>query len=825
MQLIMTNIAAAINGRLEHSDQCSEMVNHVLTDSRKLVQPESTLFFALKTQHNDGHFYIDDLLKKGVHNFIVSHEYIPNSSESNQANWIFVEDTLKALQQLAADYRNSFNIPVIGITGSNGKTIVKEWLFSLLSRTSPVLRSPKSYNSQIGVPLSVLLLEKSHQFAIFEAGISQKGEMESLQKIIRPAYGIFTHIGPAHDENFSNSSEKVLEKLILFKDCSQIVMSSANSKIIQLAIEKNRIQKKQLFLWGKNQGDHLRISNEKIEIAQNYTQFTFEFQKKNYSGTIPFTDSASLENAMSCLATLLMLGYNPEECVQMLQMLQPVAMRLEMHDGNHNCLIINDSYNSDLHSLTIALDFLKQQQQQRKSMVILSDMLQTGKHPNDLYKEIAVLLKARKITSFIGIGTEIQSQQQCFQSIEDAAFYKTTDEFLQSYNASSLRDVTILIKGARFFEFEKIVQVFEKKTHQTVLEIHFNALLHNLNVYRAMLPPSTGIMAMVKAFSYGSGSYEIASLLQYHHVSYLGVAYADEGVELRKNGITIPIMVMAPEEAAVEQILINDLEPEIYNLETLQWFKNQNHHPLQIHLKLDTGMHRLGFREEELEKLCTQLASSPSIAVSSIFSHLSAADDPKEDQFTLQQIQCFEKMYNYISETLGIKPKKHILNSAGISRFPQASYDMVRLGLGLYGIQPSKAETIPLVQAASLKTHIIQIKSVHKNDRIGYGYSYTAKQDMKIAVIPLGYADGFRRSLSNGKGRVWVNGQECLVIGNICMDMTIIDITGLQVQIGDSVIIFNQEHSISQLAKEMNVIPYEVITGISARVKRQYLWE
>jgi alanine racemase len=816
-------IADSIDGTLHGKPNEHIIITDVLTDSRRLTHPSSTVFFAIKTQKQNAHLFINELYEKGVRCFVITEPTDYLVTQYPEATFIETSNTIKALQQLASFYRSKFTLPVIGITGSNGKTIVKEWLFSILSKYIVTHRSPKSYNSQIGVPLSVCMLEPYHRIAIFEAGISQPDEMIHLENIIRPNIGIFTTIGPAHNENFIDIHQKINEKLLLFTKADIIILNSDETDILQ-AISKHPILRgTTLFCWGKQSNDAIQIIDTlKTQVS---TIVTIKFQDEFKQISIPFIDGASIQNTMHCLACLLVLKYDIDEIILSISELTPVAMRLEMHQGLSDCLIINDTYNSDLHSLGIALDFLKQQQQHRKATLILSDMLQTGMDQQTLYTNIASMLEKRRVDKFIGIGKQISIQKACFENCSERFFYKDTNSFLTQHQMTSFKEEAILVKGARVFAFENICKVLHKVSHQTVLEIHLNAIIHNLSVFKSLLAPQTKVMAVVKAFSYGSGSYEIASLLQYYHVDYLAVAYADEGVELKKNGISIPIMVMVPEYSSVDTIIEHHLEPEIYSFESFHWFSSDEESIVNIHLKLDTGMHRLGFQEHELKKLVQLLKQNKHIQIRSIFSHLSSADNPNDDAFTRQQLQTFKRMCSKLKQELNISPLLHLLNSAGISRFTEAQFDMVRLGIGLYGIQPSKGNNLPLHTVATLQSNIIQIKTLKAGERIGYGDACILQSDTTIAVVPIGYADGYRRVLSNGKGIMLVNGQICKVVGNVCMDMTIIDITHIKASVGDTAIIFGEQYSVQEFATSMGVIPYEALSGISKRVKRQYVLE
>lgn len=799
-----------------------QVLSVILTDSRKLASPLLTIFFALKTSRGDGHRYIENLYQQGVRYFCVS--AIPGK-DLPDACFILVEDTLKSLQKLAAAHRARFTCPVIGITGSNGKTIVKEWLWLLLTPEKTIVRSPKSYNSQIGVPLSVWQMNALHTLAIFEAGISQPGEMEQLKEIINPTLGILTNIGHAHDQFFSSQKQKTDEKLRLFSDVEKLVYCSDNPMIDE-CIAASDLTIDRLFSWGRNEKANLRITNTFVEKAT--TRITALHHGHELSIVIPFTDEASIENAIHCWAVMLLFGYGPDVTAIRMQKLQRVAMRLEMKEGINNCSVINDTYSSDPESLAIALDFLLQQNQHTERTVILSDLLQ-GRSDDEsaLYKSIGRLLSSKGVTKFIGIGQALERYKKEF--VMDSVFYPTTESFLAQFNPSRFRNESILLKGARLFGFERINEMLQQKSHETVLEVNLDALVHNLNYYRSLLNPGTRLMAMVKAFSYGSGSFEIANILEYHRADYLAVAYADEGVELRRAGISLPIMVMNPEDSGMEAILRHSLEPEIYNFRSLHMLEKAigsynlpDDQTIHVHLKLDTGMHRLGFEAEDLDKLVQKLKSIPQIKVRSVFSHLVGSDDPDSDEFTGIQIEIFMKMSEQLKHAFPYGFMRHILNSAGISRFPEAQFEMVRLGISLYGIAATPEEQKLLETVTSLKTSISQIKTIRTGDSVGYDRAWVAKKDSTIATIPIGYADGLSRQLSNGRGQMMVSGKLVPVAGNICMDMTMLDITGIRASEGDEVIVFGEGLPITRLAAAMGTIPYEILTGISRRVKRIY---
>jgi Alr-MurF fusion protein len=806
-------------------------VEEILIDSRRLVEPAGCLFVALVTPRNDGHKYIRELYDKGVRSFLVS-GMPEDRSLMPEGVFILVQDTLAALQALAADHRSRFSIPVIGITGSNGKTIVKEWLFQLLSPGFRIIRSPKSFNSQVGVPLSVWKMKEEHTLAIFEAGISQPGEMEHLEPVIRPTIGILTNIGSAHDEHFTDRRQKTAEKLKLFRQAGTLIFCK-DDPVIEECLGIPEYKTLRRFTWSRIQPADLRVGD--VRKSGETAEISARIGKQEFSVVIPFTDEASIENAIHCWCLMTVMGVAPATIAARLPLLTPIALRLELKEAINHCSLINDSYNSDINSLGIAVDFLIQQNQHPKKTVILSDLLQSGKDKAELYRGIGELFVAKKIDRFIGIGRDLVKNQDKFPM--QKAFFATTDEFLSSFPLSEFRDETILLKGARLFEFEKIGLALQQKAHETVLEVNLDAMVHNLNHYRSKLLPGVKTMAMVKAFSYGSGSYEIANLLQFHRVDYLAVAYADEGVELRKAGIRLPVMVMSPEEHSLDQLLKYNLEPEIYNLHILGLVgkaveRNQTaiQEEVRIHLKLDTGMHRLGFLPGDLDELCIKLKENPRLKVQSVFSHLAASEDPGEDEFTRGQIARFEEMSNKITQTLTNPVLLHILNSAGISRFPGAQFSMVRLGIGLYGVGMDAEEQSLLRNVGTLKSVITQIKRIPEGETIGYNRKGIASRDTLMGIVPVGYADGLNRRLGLGNGALYVHGRPAPVIGNICMDLTMVDLTdiaqeGIGIREGDEVIIFGDLHPVADLASRIGTIPYEVLTTISRRVKRIYFHE
>jgi Alr-MurF fusion protein len=827
MYYFVKDITRIINGTLLGNGNPDAIIRHLLIDSRSLASAETSLFFALKGERHNGHKFLLDAFNKRIRNFVVS-ELPDDVSQFAACNFILVKDTLSALQFLAANHRKKFNIPVLGITGSNGKTIVKEWLFQLMQDDKNIVRSPKSYNSQVGVPLSVWLMNEENNLAIFEAGISKPNEMENLEFIISPSIGLITNIGQAHDENFLNSKQKIREKLKLFLRANTLIFNRDNLDLNDEIVGNSVMKKLNLFTWSKKSKANLQIG--KITKDGGETELQGIFNNEFIRIKIPFIDEASIENVIHCWAVMLYLGYPNKTIAERMPRLSPVAMRLELKEGVNNCSVINDSYNSDLGSLSIALDFLNQQKQHSKRTLILSDILQSGKSENELYAEVANLVKEKGVSRFIGIGEAVSSQEKQFAG--EKLFFKSTEDFLSNYSSGSFGNETILLKGARAFGFERISLVLQQKAHETILEINFNALVHNLNYYRSKLAPRTKVMAMVKAFSYGSGGFEIANVLQYHHVDYLAVAYADEGIELRKAGITLPIMVMNPEEPSYDAMIIHNLEPEIFSFRVLKLFdeavkrntlSRTDGYP--IHLKLDTGMHRLGFEAQDVNELAVRIANSKSLKISSIFSHLAGSDEEQHDEFTLKQIKQLGEMSEVIRARFNYPILRHILNSAGIVRFPGAQFEMVRLGIGMYGIGVSEADQIHLKNVSTLKTTVSQIKNISAGDSIGYSRKFVADKDIRIATVPIGYADGLSRRLGNGKGKMIIKGIQAPIVGNVCMDMCMLDVSAIQCSEGDEVLVFGEQYSIDLLAKDMNTIPYEVFTGISRRVKRVYFHE
>ncbi|MDQ3112067.1 MAG: bifunctional UDP-N-acetylmuramoyl-tripeptide:D-alanyl-D-alanine ligase/alanine racemase [Bacteroidota bacterium] len=804
-------------------------VRSLLIDSRNLTQTDGVLFFAIKGERHDAHEFLPAIYAKGIRNFVVNELPANAEIEFADANFLVVNNTLEALQQLAAHHRKQFTYPVIAITGSNGKTIVKEWLWQLLRDDFSIVRSPKSYNSQVGVPLSVWQMEASQNLAIFEAGISRLGEMEKLQAILKPDIAVLTNIGTAHDENFSGKDQKLSEKIKVLKGAGTIICCKDDAAVFSKV--KGEAGNSKVFSWSRKTKADLQIAR----VTKEKNETIIQGIANNHFSTIriPFTDDASVENAIHCWSVLLHLGTSGETIASRMQQLIPVAMRLELKEGVNNCSVINDSYNSDLGSLSVALDFLNQQQQYPKRTLILSDILQSGKEEKELYLEVAQLIKGKGINRLIGIGESISRMKDVFGEMEKT-FYPATADFLSEYHNGLFHNETILLKGARVFGFEAISKIIQQKAHETVLEIDLNALVHNLNFFKSRLNPGTKLMAMVKAFSYGSGSFEIANVLQFHRVDYLAVAYADEGIELRKAGITIPVMVMNPEEQSYDAMIRYNLEPEIFSFRVLQLFdeaakryriRHPGQAPVAVHVKFDTGMRRLGFGEEELNELIVRLQNSRDLVIRSVFSHLAASDEAEHDDFTRRQIKLFMTMSDALQKHFTYPVFRHILNSAGILRFPDAQLEMARLGIGLYGIAATEEEQKNLKNVSTLKTTISQLKNVPKGESIGYSRKGIAKENMKIAIVPIGYADGLSRKLSNGVGKMFLNGKAVHVVGNVCMDMCMLDVSGVNCAEGDEVIVFGQDYPITDLANDMQTIAYEVLTNVSRRVKRIYFQE
>ncbi len=813
----------------------SASFTRLLTDSRKLTDADNTLFFAIRTKRNNGANYIEDLYAKGVRNFVVSSDLdevlYARLCALSDANLWFVKDVVAALQRVAEQRRMQFDIPVVGITGSNGKTIVKDWIVQLLSIDHNIVASPKSYNSQIGVPLSVWQMTQENDFAVFEAGISEAGKMEALRNVIQPTIGVFTNIGQAHDENFLTRYQKIAEKLQLFTHCKVLIYCLDHKDIHSVLSEKESLHELYRFTWGSSDENPIQLVDTVVKDHSTILNVKFK-QQSDYSIEIPFIDRASVENAMQCITLMFYLGYDGQDIAARCRNLSPVAMRLEMGEGINNSLLVNDGYSMDLNSLSIALDFVQHEHQHFHKTLIMSDILQSGLPEQELYSQVVSLIRQRGIDKLIGIGSALMRNSMLFDGLT-TYFYPTTEEFLQKHPFSDFQNETILLKGARVFCFENIAKVLQRKRHETIMEVNLDALVQNVNYYRSHIEPTTKLMAMVKASSYGAGKVEVANTLQFNHVDYLTVAYSDEGVELRRNGITLPIMVMNPEEESFDNIIRYGLEPDIYSFRILKLFSDaarlyaDNQNPIAIHIELDTGMHRLGFAPDDMDKLAQILKSDDSpIVVRSIFSHLACSEDPAMDDFTRMQIERFRQGSARLKQLLGKDNILcHILNSSGITRFPEAQMDMVRLGIGLYGISPEPDVQKMLMPVSTLKTRISQIKDIPLGDSVGYNRRWVAERDSRIAIIPIGYADGLSRNLGYGHGSIEIGGLEAPIIGSICMDMCFVDVTDVPCSEGDEVVVFGSAKQLCRMADAAGTIPYEILTSVSPRVKRVYVSE
>jgi alanine racemase len=812
-----SDIADIVQGKLTGSPDL--LVRELLTDSRQFNFSEGLAFFAIRGVNHDGHIFIEQLYKRGIRIFIV--EDLPAGLNTfSGSSFIQVGNTIRALQDLAAYKRKQFKGTVIGITGSTGKTIVKEWLADILALSIPVVRSPKSYNSQVGVPLSVWKLNSAYKIGIIEAGISLPGEMERLQKVIDPDIGVITNIGDAHQENFHDLETKAAEKIKLFKNSAVIVYCRDNEIIHKLLSTDRNLSTKKLVGWSFENEDAAIFVKKKISSAEK-TEVEITYNGMILFFVIPFADRASVENAITAAAVCLSSGIDSELIRKGLSGLVSVAMRMELKNGINDCHLIEDYYNSDPGSLGMALEYLKSQNA-KKTTLILSDFIQIGRDEKELYSDVGKLIKQSGIERFIGIGKALKANNTSFKT--GSIFFNSTNDFVRNFNHGDFRNETILIKGARAFEFEKISELLEQQVHQTVLEINMDAVAHNLNEFRRHLSASTRIMAMVKAFAYGAGSSEIANLLEYHRVDYLAVAYADEGVELRESGITLPIMVMSPETSAFELIIRYNLEPEIFSIPILRKFAEiASRHGLvgyPVHIKIDSGMHRLGLMPDEINELISLLKTSERLKVISVFSHLAASDDPKFDSFTISQVKTYLTAASLIENSLGYSILRHILNSSGIVRFPDYQFDMVRPGIGIYGI--GNFGKYDLIPAGRFITRISQMKRIPAGEPVGYSCADVSDKDRVIAILPVGYADGLSRKLGNGKGNLFIRNSRVPLIGNICMDMCMADVTAVNASEGDEAEIFGNNIRVEEIAEKCETIPYEILTSIPSRVKRVF---
>lgn len=819
---IAEEICTIIGGEwLNNSAISGLQIEHIVIDSRQILFPAKSLFAALSGQRTDGHQYLGQAYKLGVRNFVVSKAVkVDNYPE---ANFIRVKDVVLALQELARHHRQQLTLLSIGITGSNGKTIVKEWLAQLLETDYAVAKSPRSYNSQIGVPLSVWQAQTAHQVGLFEAGISKKGEMHRLAPIIDCQIGIFTNIGSAHDAGFVSRREKIIEKLQLFLN-SETIFYCLDHQAIDEAVQALG---KRTFSWSR-EGKNADLKIKTVDINKDGSSMLHaSYLEKVLDLKLPFTDDASIENAIHCWCVLLYLGVPQSDIQSRIATLQALEMRLELKEGINNCILINDSYNADLNALTIALNYLEQRAGNIPRTVILSDILQSGLSDDELYENIARQLTNKNIKKLIAVGSHIRSLQQYLPSDIEAYYFANTNGLLEYWQELSFYQEVILLKGARTFGFERLAARLAYQEHRTTLEVDLNAMLQNLLAYKNLLHPTTKVMAVVKAAAYGSGSVEVAKHLEANGIDYLAVAYTDEGVELRKAGIKTPILVLNPEETSFDLLIRYQLEPEIYSfsqLTNLVHFLGEAVPPYPIHLKIDTGMHRLGFDIQELNDVIQRLRQLPQVRVASIFSHLAASESNKHKAFSLRQIEEYQSAYQHISSKLGYFPIRHILNSAGIVRYTHHQMDMVRLGLGLFGIDASGSLQDQLQPVLQLKAHISQIKTLEAGDTIGYGRTGKAMAPMRIAVLSIGYADGLLRSTGNGAYQVLIRNQKVPTIGNICMDMCMVDISQLpEAREGDEVLIFGEGLPVEALANAMQTITHEVLTNISPRVRRVYI--
>lgn len=798
-------------------------IGFILTDSRSLCFPEETLFFALKSERNDGQNYIPELYRRGVRNFVVTKVPKGYASDYPDANFLKVVNALEALQRLAERHRDEFNIPIVGITGSNGKTIVKEWLYQLLSPGMYVTRSPRSYNSQIGVPLSVWLMNEQTDIGVFEAGISQPGEMLALRDMIQPTIAVLTNLGAAHQKNFESMEAKCREKLILFHDAGTIVYTM-DDPIIRKTVDSYEYKGEKLAWSEKDPKAPMYV--KAVEKDKDHTTIRYVFRGKEGSYLLPFIDEASVVNSITACIVALKLGVTPEVLEERMALLEPVAMRLEVKEGQNGCTLINDSYNSDVNSLDIALDFMNRRPDHkgRRHTLILSDIYQSGEKPEDLYREVSDLVRKRGVVKFIGIGPELCSHSDIIQ-ISEKFFFHSVEEFVRSEVFHSLRDEVILIKGARDFGFDQLTELLVRKVHETILEVNLNAIVKNLNWYRSFMKQGTKLVCMIKADAYGAGAVEVAKTLQDHRVDYLAVAVADEGVTLRKNGITSNIMIMNPEMTAFKTMFDYDLEPEVYSFRLLEALikaaEKEGITGFPVHIKLDTGMHRLGFNpQEDMDKLVERLKHQNAVIPRSVFSHFVGSDSDHFDDFSARQFALFDEGSRKLQASFDHKILRHIDNSAGIEHFPERQLDMCRLGLGLYGINSRNNEIINTV--STLKTTILQLRKVPKGDTVGYSRKGTIDHDSIIAAIPIGYADGLNRRLGNRHCYCMVNGKKAYYVGNICMDVAMIDVTGIDCKEGDCAEIFGDHLPVTVLSDVLDTIPYEVLTTISNRVKRVY---
>jgi alanine racemase len=800
-------------------DPCT--LTEISVDTRDIKNGKNLIFLAIKGPNHNGHKFIKDAYDKGVRNFIVekAEEYHPYYINLPKANILQVPNSIQALQKIASSYRKKFQCPVVAITGSNGKTIVKEWLTEILSTVYTVTSNPKSYNSQIGVPLSVFLINKDTQYGIFEAGISLPNEMENLSEIILPTLGIFTHLGEEHKENFQSTEHRIKEKIKLFKTCKTIFYRADYTLLDKLI--KETYPNTKLINWSYDKNSQaIYIAS----LSENNLTLKSTIDNTKYKFNLPFIDKESVENAINCIVFCLHEGLDYKLIENKIEVIQATPMRLTLKKGINNCQIIEHSYNNNINSLKQSLEFMHRQKFKQKKTIILSDYQNHKQNKKQFYTSIVQLLVDNNIDKFIGIGNDLSNYRNLFESIPNTIFFLSTEEFIKNLSIDEFRDEIIIINGSKNFKFTQITQKFLKKTHFTTLEIQLDAITHNINFFRNQITPNTKIMAMVKAYSYGIGDYEIANLLQNNLVDYLCVAYVDEAIKLRKNGITLPIMVMVSTEKNFSKLIEYNLEPEVYSIDFLEKLITIKQ-SIKVHIEVDTGMHRLGLNTNELKKLITLLKENTNIHIKSIFSHLVGSSNKGHDNFTKEQITKLRDFANKVEEELDIKVLKHILNTSGTMRFSDNQLDMVRIGIGIHGISECKTFKEKLKIASTLKSYIIQISHIKKGETIGYNRSFVAANNMKIATIPIGYADGIPRELGNKNAQVYLNGYLTPIVGEICMDLTMIDVTHIQALEGDEVIIFGSQNPLENLIANTKIIPHEILSNIGPRVKRIYYTE
>ncbi len=812
---LLSSLAAACGGTLHGADK---RITQLCIDSRQPFNPAGTLFIALSGKHHDGHRYLPELHKRGVQSFLIRKAA---TAQVQGASTIEVDDTLVALQQIAAWHRAQFNLRVVGITGSNGKTVVKEWLNQLLAPDERIVRSPGSWNSQVGVPLSVWEIGPQDTLGLFEAGISEPGEMDALERIIAPGIGIFTNIGPAHSGHFSDDAAKAKEKAKLFRHAKVVVHCCDHPLVHETLAALKGVE---LLGWGRGEQAALRMEDEAVD--GDATQFVLRWKEEAFNLVLPFTDAASIENALHCATLMLHLGFPPQTIAERVRQLRPVSMRLELLPALNNGTLLNDAYSNDLASLTVALAQLARTAGGRPKCVVLTDIADSRENAEAMYARIAGLIDVSGVGQLLAVGSALRAHAALLPP--STRYFKDAEELLRALPEPPLNGAVTLVKGARSFGLERVVERWEERTHGTVMEVDLDAMRHNLNHYRELCGPTVRIMGMVKAGGYGSGAVEMARFLAHEQVAWLGVAYADEGIELRRQGIRTPVLVMNPEPVPMETLHRYKLEAEVYDQRSLRAAMDFARHVPDapaVHLKLDTGMHRLGFPPQDMPALLEALHSAKPLRVASIFSHLAASDDQQHDAFTQEQIGRFRTLAGLITDTLGYAPLLHIANSAAATRFPEARFGMVRLGIGLHGIGADAQETAQLRPVETLRTVIAQVKELPAGESVSYGRKALLTAPTRIAVLPIGYADGLSRRLGEGTGRVWIHGREARTVGAVCMDMCMVDVTTIPCAPGDDAIVFSPQHPVQDYARDLGTIPYEALTGISPRVKRVFVRE